>query len=143
MTNRRLFQQVTPILNVLGEGGNYEHFGGAQTTPVRYAVVKNQQRLNDALEGYREVLKEIAEEADVAQEDIQETVNALINGTATTAAKKDALPTPQHTTEKIEDLLDQDTDFDPYTVAEEAVMEEPNIPIEVLAGMDFMIGEKA
>jgi len=101
-------------------------YDGAETTTVRYAVVKNQRRLSNALEDYHEVLKEIMDEHDVEPTD------------------RGGIPedAPEDFQEDMNDLLQQDADFDPYKVSEEDIFKEPSIPTEVLGSIEWMIGDK-
>ena len=128
MTNRELLQQVRPTLNILANGAGPQHdleYDGASTTAVRYAVVQNQKRLQDALEGYNDLLTELLEEHDVEP-------------TEQGGIPEDA---PDEFNEALEDLLQQDAPFEPYTVTDADIKKEEGVPLELLTMMDWMIDD--
>lgn len=116
MTNNELLNTFQPFLQTLS-GNPPKHvqtdYEGAQTTPVKYAIIKNQRRLQDSLEDYQEALSEIADEHDV---DLRED---KIND--------------EDFEEELQELLEQDSGFDPYTITENDLKQEPNIPLQLIA----------
>jgi hypothetical protein len=127
-TNAELLN-LQSVLQVVADGTREDadiDYDGAQTTTVRYAVVKNQRRLQNALEDYQEVLNDLMEEHDVEPTEV---------GQIPQEASEDFQ-------EDLNDLLQQDADFNPYKVSEEDIFKEPSIPTEILGSIEWMIGDQ-
>lgn len=126
MTNEDLLG-LRPALQIAANGAPNDHpisYDGAETTAMRYALMQNQKRLQSALEGYQEFLQELISDHDVDLEG---------------GRIPDDAPEAFH--EKLEELLEQEAPFKPYTVSEAELKEEPSVPFELLSALDFMVEE--
>jgi hypothetical protein len=126
MTNAELLN-VRSALNIAANGAPAEagiDYVGAQTTAVRYAIIQNQKRLQDALEVYQEMLQDLIEEHDVELESRQIPEDA-----------------PDAFSDALDELLQTETPFEAYTVSDEDIKQEPNVPIELLMALDWMIDD--
>jgi hypothetical protein len=124
MTNRDLLN-VRPALQIAASGAPDDHpldYSGAQTTAMRYALMQNQKRLQDALEGYQELLQELISDHDVELE--------------AGGIPDDA---PEAFREELQELLQQEAPYERYTVSDSEIKKEPGVPFELLSALDFMI----
>lgn len=122
-------------MGVLADG-NAEEYEGAQTTPVKYAVVQNQKRLQSEMELFQESLQDITEGEE--PEEVNKALDIILRtGNGEQASNNTGLA--QTTVESMDELLSQDTGFEPYTVTEEEIKAEPNMPLGVLASCDWML----
>jgi len=147
MTYRDLLAQVQPGISVLGNGTPESHpidYDGAETTPITYAIMRNERELNSALQGsdtvdgYTDELKAVAEEhLDEAQvQRLQEWVRARLFPDVQSDLELD-----DEAQEAVRDVLGKDAPFQPYPVDEADLMDEPNVPKQVLAMVDeWMVG---
>jgi len=146
MTYLDLFTQVQQGLAALSGVVSHDSWDGAETTPVRYAIVKDERRLNDALQGadmvdgYVDEIKAIVEEhMDAAPQEavgrLQEWARAELFRDVDTDVEL-----PDDTAEAVRKVLDTDAPFEPYTVTEEHIKAEPRVPIWVLSLVeDWMV----
>jgi len=139
MTYRELFQRVQQTVAVLAGGTTEEadiDFDGAQTTRVRYAVKKNRDRLQDEMEHFQELLSEKAEQISMEADVLQTIADKRIQGRL---VEEEA---GEEATEAVDDVLGTETAFEPYHVTEEAIMQEPSVPIPILDLADWMIKDE-
>jgi hypothetical protein len=140
MTNRKLLSTVQRAVGVLMNGtppdSPIEFPGGAQTTTVRYAVKENRDRLQSCKETLQEMLAEDAEEVG---EDPTAMLDAAVEMSLPQNGGAPDTDLSDEAIERIEEHLDTETPFEPYTVPASAVMEEPSVPIPVLDLIDWII----
>ena len=121
MNNRTLINLVQPTLQALSGNHPELDYDGAETTAVKYAIVKNQNRAQEALEDYQQVLQDLFDEHDADP-------------------KAEELPDDPDFQSDLQELLDQPSDFQPYQITEDKILKEENIPMEVLGAADqFLI----
>jgi len=140
MTYTDLLRKVQPGINLLSNGIQTDDldYDGAQTTPVRYAMIQNERALQDALQGtdmvdgYTDQLRDIAEEH---MDDPPEKVVPVLHSYARSLLFADVsaeADLPDEAQDAVEALLEKDAPFEPYTVAEKDLMAEPGVPMQVL-----------
>jgi hypothetical protein len=126
MTNQQLLN-LRPALQIAASGAPDDHplsYDGAQTTAMRYALLQNQRRLQDALEGYQEMLQELISDHDVDLDGGQIPEDA-----------------PEEFRQELQELLQQEAPFDAYTISDEEIKAEPSVPLELLSTLGFMVEE--
>ena len=124
MTNQELLN-LRPVLQITASGAPDDHpldYPGAQTTAMRYALIQNQRRLQETLEVYQEMLQELLEEHDVELEGGQIPEDA-----------------PEAFEDALQELLEQETPYEPYTVSDTEIKKEAGVPLELLMALDWMI----
>ena len=144
MTYRTLLTRIRNGVAVLAGGtaeGAAIEYDGAQTTRIRYAVKKNRDRLQSEVEHFQELLKEKAEDLGEDAEVLQKVANDLLQGMSI----EDGIGeegVDKEMVAAVQDVLSTETGFEPYTVPEAAMMEEPGVPIAVLDLTDWMVREE-
>jgi len=139
MTYRDLLTRIRNGVAVLASGtaeGAAIEYDGAQTTRIRYAVKKNRDHLQGEVEHFQELLTEKAEDLGEDAEVLQKVANDLLQGTPASEIGVD-----EEAVAAVQDVLGTETGFEPYTVPEAAMMEEPGVPIAVLDLTDWMVRE--
>ncbi|AFH22438.1 hypothetical protein OSG_eHP25_00085 [environmental Halophage eHP-25] len=124
MTNEELLNAREIIVLMINGTEDVDiniEFDGAQTTPVRYALNQNSKRIQDSLESYQEMLEEITDDYDV---------DFPIG---------DLEDKPDDFQKEIDELLNQESPFEPYTISADKFMEEPSVPFELIQMLDWMI----
>jgi len=140
MTYADLLTNVQPGINFLGNGtemGGLD-YDGAQTTPVRYAMIQNERALQDALQGtdmvdgYTDRLRSIAEEhMDAAPEEAVPVLHSYARSVLFDDVSSEA-DLPDEVQDEVEALLEEDAPFEPYQISEEDLIGEPGVPMQVL-----------
>jgi hypothetical protein len=126
MTNQELLS-IRPALQIAASGAPEGHdvdYLGAQTTAMRYALMQNQKRLQETLEVYQEMLQELLEEHDIE----------LDGG----GIPEDA---PEEFEQELQELLQQEAPFQPYTISDTEIKKEPGVPLQLLVALDWMIDD--
>lgn len=140
MTYRDLLAKVQPGLNILSNGIHNDQldYDGAETTPVRYAMIQNERALQDALQGtdmidgYVDRLAEIAEEhLDMPSEEAVSVLHSYGRAVLFQDVEPEA-ELLEEAEDAVEGLLQEDAPFEPYQISEDDLTAEPGVPLEVL-----------